>query len=365
MEHHDSFFPKDPNRRWVLATILRMPPELMAYLSLETTIPEQEKPESSLFPTSTKAIDTAEYYKTLQSYWIDGYPKGLEHTIKDVKRRIYLLKDKVLFEFSREKPLMIRLLCGYKVLLASIAHEQERYTEAKQHLTEAITLAGERECYDLQAIALMRRMALFIDNGDADATFGDFTMAQQLGKPVAPQIWGHMLTLASQSESHLAQDERDRLAALRHLDHAEKLAQPISTEQFLFLATFDKQRYLLDCAGACMASPIKKMRSPRNAEQYLREATKQDTVNGKSVNAYRQAYNDLIQAKIYCDRGHYPVAATTAENALVTLKGLQSKVHLNEIAALLAEIKEHVPLEIEVMSLEAELMKVQQPYLFG
>ena len=35
-----------------------------------------------------------------------------------------------------------------------------------------------------------------------------------------------------------------------------------------------------------------------------------------------------------------------------------------EIALLLAEIKEHQPLAVEVMSLEAELMKVQQPYLF-
>jgi hypothetical protein len=364
MEHNDSFFPKDPNRRWVLATLVHMPPELMAYLSLEATIPEQEKPEISLFPTSTKAIDTAEYYNTLQSYWIDGYPKGLKYAIKDVKRRIHLLKDKVLFEFSLEKPLLTRLLCGYKILLADYAIMQQDSTAAQQYLTDAFTLADEREYFDLQALALKQRMLISVNDANFEAALGDFEMAQQLGKPVAPQIYGQMITTASKSQSHLARDESDRVATLKQLDHAEKLVQPISPENFLFLATFDRQRYLLDSAQACMESPIKKMRSPGKAEEYLREAARQRNINGKSVNACRQVDSDLIQTKIYCDQGHYLVAATTAEQAVVTLKGLQSKIHLNEITALLAEMKEHVPLEIEVMSLEAELMKVQQPYLF-
>src|SRR5579864_6350294 len=112
MERNNSFFPNDPNRRWVLATLLRMPPDLMAYLSLEASIPEQEidNPEKPLFPIYTKAIDTDEYYKTLKKYWLNGYPKGLQHAIIDVKNRIYLLKEKVLFESSEEKPLLTRLL---------------------------------------------------------------------------------------------------------------------------------------------------------------------------------------------------------------------------------------------------------------
>ena len=111
-------------------------------------------------------------------------------------------------------------------------------------------------------------------------------------------------------------------------------------------------------------SQVEKLRSPKRAEVYLEEATKQSATKGNVVSAYRQAYHDLIQAKIYCDQSYYLVAATTAENALVALKGLQSKVHLNEIATLFTEIKEHYPLEMEVMSLEIELMKAQQPYLF-
>ena len=394
MEHDDSFFPNDLNRRWVLATLLRMPPDLMAYLSLQAITADHlgEISEKPLFPISTRALDTDEYYKTLQKYWLNGYPRGVENAIVDVKRRIYLLKDKALCEFALEKPVMTRLLCGYKILLADIAHEQQFYTEAKHYLTEAFDIAGARQCYDLQAMALLRRMMVHKNNGDFGSALSDFARAQQLEAlsnfskktlpkdksstievpqqlkhPIAsaPQIWGWMLTLASKSEAHLAADEGGRLAALKHLDEAEKRAQPISTEDFQFFVTFDKERYFLDSAEACVESPIKKLRSPGKAKEYLAEAQKESAAKGKSVNAHRQVDNDLVQARIYCDQERYLVAATTAEQALLTLNGLEAKVCLEKIAALFVEIKEHAPLEIEVMSLEAELMKVQQPYLFA
>ena len=368
MEHNNSFFPRDPNRRRVLATLLRMPPELMAYLSLETITPVvlvQEPVRRPLLSRSSRPIDTQEYYSTLQSYWTEGYPNGMEHAIQDIEGRMDLLKDKVLFEFSPEKPLLTRLLCGYKILHAEIAENQECYAQAAQYLSDAFTLAGERECYDLQAIALLRREMFFIYNGDAGAALSEFTISKQLYHPIAPQVWGYMITLASKSEARLAQDASDILSALKHLNHAEKFVKPISTEDFLFFATFDKQRYLLDCAGTCMKSPSKKWRSPKQASEYLTEAVRQGNVEGTSINSYRQAYHDMVLAKIYCDQGHYLVAATSAENALLTLNKIQSKANLNEIAALFPAIKEHHPLAIEVMSLEAELMKAQRPDLFG
>jgi len=393
MEHENSFFPNSPNRRWVLATLLRMPPDLMTYLSLEAiTADGQEQAERPLFPVSTKTLDTNEYYKTLQRYWIEGHPRGVENAILDVRRRISLLKDKALCEFSLEKPVMTRLLCGYKILLADIAGGQQFYAEAKHYLTEAFDIASARQCFDLQAIALMRRMIQSRYTGDFTSALSDFARAQQLaalsnyskkalrtnkvssvGIPqqlkhsvaCAPQIWGRMVSSTSIAEAHLAQDEQQRVAALRHLDEVEELAQPISTEDFQFFATFSRKGYFLRGAEACVESPIKKLRSPGKAEEYLKEAQqKESRLMGKVVDGSRQVDNDVIQARIYCDRGGYLIAATTAEQALLTLNRIESKVRLDQIAALLAEIKEHYPLAVEVMSLEAELMKAQRPYLF-
>jgi len=170
--------------------------------------------------------------------------------------------------------------------------------------------------------------------------------------------------MASIAEAHLAQNEGHRVAVLKHLDEAEGLPQPISTEDFQFFAIFDRERYFLDSAEACVESPLKRLRSPKKAEEYLAEAQKESVVKGRSVSGRRLVNNDIVQAKIYCDRDGYLVAATTAEQALLTLNGLESKFALDQIAALFAEIKEHHPLAVEVMSLEAELMKAQQPYLF-
>jgi hypothetical protein len=393
MEHNDSFFLNDHNRRWVLARLLRMPPELMAYLSLEVVIPDgrETAPERPLFPISTRTVDTTEYYKTLHKYWVEGYPRGVENAILDVRRRISLLKDKALSEFSLAKPVMTRLLCGYKILLADIAIDQQFYTEAEHYLTEAFDIAGARQCPDLQAMALMRRMTVHRTSGDFATALSDFARAQQLEalsnfakktvpknkpghveipqqlkRPVASaaQIWGWMVSIASVSEAHLAQNEGHRVAALKRLDDTERLPQPISTEDFQFFVTFDKERYFLSSAEACMESPLKKLRSPTKAAEYLKEAQKESVSKGRSINGHRQALNDIVQAKIYCDREGYLVAATTAEQALLTLNRLESKFALDRIARVLAEIKEHDSLAIEVMSLEAELMKAQQPYLF-
>jgi hypothetical protein len=112
-----------------------------------------------------------------------------------------------------------------------------------------------------------------------------------------------------------------------------------------------------------MAAPLKKLRTPTKAQDYL------DKINmsqkNKRSNAYRQAYRDLIQTKIYCDQGYDPVALATAENVLKTLKEIGSGVHLNSIAGLLQALKERNPHNIDVLNLELELMKARQPYLFN
>jgi hypothetical protein len=218
-----------------------------------------------------------------------------------------------------------------------------------------------------QELEALSNLAKKTSSKDTKGKPSTVEISQQLKRPVAstPQIWGQMLTLTSISEAHLAKDEADRLAILKDLDEAEKRAQPISTEDFQFFVTFDKERYFLDCAQACVESPIKKLRSSTKAKEYLAEVQKESAAKGKSVNAHRQVDNDVVQARIYCDKERYLVAATTAEQALLTLKELESKVCLGKIATLFAEIKERAPLEIEVMSLEAELMKAQQPYLFA
>ena len=172
-----------------------------------------------------------------------------------------------------------------------------------------------------------------------------------------------MLTVGSRSGAALAQDNADLSTALSKLEKAGKLVEQPSHEEFAFFFGLTQDRYCLDCAATLMASPMKKLRAPMKAQEYL------DTINidrkQKRSNAYRQIYSDLIQAKIYADQGRDSVAIIAAESALLTLKEIGSGVHLKTIAGLVQGLKVRNPHTMEVVSLEVELMKVRQPYLFN
>ncbi len=363
MEQTDGFFPKDPKRRWVLATLLNVPPVIMAFLGIE---PQNKKPSKAIVPSPSTSIDIEEYYATLQAYQTEvGYAGGIANAVEDIKDRVDRLHDIVLYVGSLQKLQVIQLLCGYQLLLADIAQDQGCRKAAKRYLTNAMILAKEKHCGDLQAVALFRREAFFDDSGNFQLALHDFEMARQLKLPMAPQVQGKMLGVASRSQTRLAQDNHDLFAALRCLDDAEKLVKPGANEDILFSTVFDQERYFLDRAAALMASPIKKLRSPGKAQEYLTLAAKERVINSERARLDRQAYSDLIQAKIYRDQGYYPVAAVAAEQVLLTLKKLQSSVHTHEVADLFEDIKAHYPHGIEIASLELELMKVQQPYLFN
>ncbi len=361
MEQTDGFFPKDPKRRWVLATLLNVPPVIMAFLGLEAP---NEKPGKALIPSPSAPVDIEEYYARLLSYRMDGEYSGVD-AIDDIKDRVDRLHDTVLYIRSSQKQQMIRLLCGYQLLLADAAQEQGCFKVAKRYLTNAVLLAEEKQCFDLQTITLFQREAFFSDNGNWGAALHDFEAARQLKYTPVPHVQGRVLGVASRSKVRLAQDNHDLFTALRYLDDAEKLIKPGANDDILFSIVFDQERFFLDKAAALMASPIKRLRSPDKAQEYLTLATKARRVSSVSTQLARQANNDLIQAKIYNDQGYYPVAAVTAEQVLLTLKKLQSSIHMNEVVDLFKDIKAHYPHGIEIASLELELMKVQQPYLFN
>jgi tetratricopeptide (TPR) repeat protein len=371
MEQTDSFFPKHPNRRWVLAKLLQMPPAFMAEVGLDEHEPPQPQPDRAIIPNPSKHVNFEAYYTKLQSYSVDGYPDGIESAIDDIKARIHRLY--AVIHYSRQKPQVARLLCGYQIMLANIAKQLQCYKASTQYFNNAITIAEEYECRDLLGIALFRRQATFADIGDYPSALAVFERAKKQGYFASP-LQGVLLSVAGKSQAALAQDKSDLSAALSYLDAAEKLTGEPEAGNFLFFAAFDKENYFLYRATALMNPPDEKLRSPDKAEKCLVEVEKQRRIAGKSISAgksirtSRQAHSDLIQAKIYYDQGYDPVAAATAENVLIALNqdsGFVSSSYLKQIADLLQGLKQRAPGEEFVTCLELELMKRQQPYLFN
>ncbi|MGH2479112.1 MAG: hypothetical protein ACRDHW_05600, partial [Ktedonobacteraceae bacterium] len=71
MEQNDTFFPDHPDRRWILAKILNIPPTLLALVGLNVVANDLSPENTALFPR--RHIDVHEYHTALQSYWLRGY----------------------------------------------------------------------------------------------------------------------------------------------------------------------------------------------------------------------------------------------------------------------------------------------------
>jgi tetratricopeptide (TPR) repeat protein len=368
MEQTNSFFPRDPKRRWVLARLLNIPPALLALARGDLPEIVQSQPERIVPDPPSKYVDIEAYYTQLQSYWLNGYPLGVEQAIEDIQARIDRLHD--ILPYSRQKPHMVRLLCGYQIALAAIAQEQQADKTARKYLTNAVQLAREQECYDLLAVALLQREFFFENTGAFQEALRDFKEIRRLKAAVPPQLQGLALSLAGMSMAHLAQTDDECSTALSYLDKAERrIVEQPETSNFLFFAMFDKERYFLNRAMALMASPDKQLRSLEKAQECLKDAERRRAMSGKSISVSRQMYSDLIQAKVYFDQGYDPVAAATAEQILLTLRdgGLMhcDTFYLRHITELLQGLKQRAPREEFVISLEVEVMKRQEPYLFN
>jgi len=373
MEQTDSFFPNHPNRRWILAQLLNVPAALLALVELEPASSPGSPKKSSLVPAPGKHIDLEEYQNTLQSYWFHRDTETLEDVIRDARSRIHKLHEHILYVSTPQKQHMTRLLCGYQILLADIAQDQQCWTAAQRYLTNALILAREKNRPDLQVIALNRRMLFFVDVGNGEAALHNFVPTRKLIEYAPSPLQGKIFSLAATAQARLAQDNDALTQALRYSDEASKFIDHPTSDGFLFFhGAFDWERYLLDRASALMHPAIKKVRAPQKAQQLLDEAVKERRLHIQQTNArdtrtplYRQAHSDLLQAQIYFDQGYDPVAITSAESVLTTIKELGSGVLLEDVASLVKGLKERDPHNIEIANLELALMKLKQPYLFN
>ncbi|QBD78743.1 hypothetical protein EPA93_23260 [Ktedonosporobacter rubrisoli] len=368
MEQTDGFFPKDPKRRVVLAKLLNIPPVLLAAVGLDSFLSADEsQAEQATIPgPASKHIDVEEYYTTLQSYWTEGYPNGLEAAVDDTLTRIDRLHDIALYVRTQQKPEIIRLLCGYQIQLAEIAKEQRSFQAAKSYLTNALLLAREKACTDLLPIVLYRREILFDDLGDREQALLNLEQIKQNKHKwrIPAQLRGATLSVAARAQAAAAQSEDEKKNALLYLDEAENLTRTAITSNYLFFVSYDRERYLLDRAAALMRPVDKKLRAPERAQECLLRVEQERKISGKLMNICRQQDTDLIQAQIYHDNGYDPIAAATAEQVVNTLEATGQYKYLKPVTALFQGLKERHPYEDFSVSLELALMRVKSPRLF-
>ncbi|MBV9688837.1 MAG: hypothetical protein JO202_03900 [Ktedonobacteraceae bacterium] len=357
--------PKDQKRRWILATLLDIPPFLFGLEARPVPPP--------LF--CWKPVDVAEYRAKLEHYCRLFHRGSVQQAVPHIQRRINHLNHAFRLATSpREKGEMLKLLCEYYTLAGDIAHSQMYPDEAIALLSSAIMIAREQHFYDLWAYALRQRGIGYLDRGEITAMRAGFATAQadfeaakrdldearSLEPHLSPQWYSALLLIAGKAEGYFARDGRELKQALKLIDGASKqIGKPLYGISSIII--LDEERYHLDKAAASITSPLRAARLPETARQALEDAEQAATFVSKP----RQASRAARWAKIYFVEEFYPVATNLAEEALSIAQDIDSSIHKAYVEALYRSLRASpYGKDAEVARLGAKLLRVQQPALF-
>jgi hypothetical protein len=367
MMENQNMVPLDEKRRWMLATLLDIPPVLFG---LEST-----SPHDALF--LWKPVDVMEYRAALVQYCASFHLSGLQlHSLRDVKRRISALHREAPFANPLDKQGMFTLLCGYYILAGDIVRDQMGLGEGIALHSRAITIAEENMLYDLWAYALRQRGNTYADRGQitaglkgfaaAQADFAaaarDMQAAQHLESHLSPHRQASIALSAGVNEAWMVRDRQELLKALKVIDQVTGQIDKPADEQSIVALRLDQGRYHLSRALALLASPFQTVRAPASARQALEEVTRATAQTQKG----RQADNALLLAKSYLVEGFYAMATARAEDALELVKDIGSRWRLAYIENLYRDLRvSSYGKEAEVAKLGVKLVRVQQPELFN
>jgi hypothetical protein len=365
MMENQNMVPKDEKRRWILATLLDIPPALFGL--------ESASPQGRLL--LWKPVEVAEYRTALIQYCASFHLSGLQHSLRDIKRRISTLHREAPFANLAEKPEMWMLLCRYYILAGDIIRDQMGLDEGIGLYSRAIIVAAEQACYDLWAFALRQRGNGYLDRGEITAGLKGFAAAQadieaaardmqaalHLERYISPHRKATIVLSAGATEAHMARDRQELLRALKVIDQATGQIDKPADEGGITLK-LDQERYHLNRAVAFLASPFQIARSPASAREELEAATRATEPTHK----VRQAWNATLLAKSYLIEGRYAMATARAEDTLDLLKDIGSSTQLAYVEALYRGLRtsphgKHP----DVAELGVKLLRVQQPQMFN
>jgi hypothetical protein len=327
--------PNDPYRRWVLATLLCIPPALLLGESFtQEVLPKQ----SSLHLRHEESIDLEEYSTSLLSYAVQDYNgvADVSGALKDMHRRIHKLHSESPYSSQKEK--MMLLLCGYHIRAGSIA----------------IILAEEHHYDALYVAALDKRGALLMDQGNVVEALKSFEAAKYaIDHPnkteeghsyISPPSQGGIYIALAKAKAHMAERPADLDAALKLVDEAEGLigqknSEPDLTAVYSIMrSAAELERVYLERSAILLEPALQDLHRPMTAQGQIDLAI--ENASPYSSSRKHQAYINILQARSWYDRGYHKIATTLATEALVVMKEINSRANINRIAQLHSDLKE-------------------------
>ncbi len=356
--------PQDPKRRWVLATLLSIPPALFGLEPLDY-ISNVEKTQHILGTIQHKSVDISEQSNGLENCWKLYYSSSTLPSIQEILHRIRTLRENIFYVHAQQKATMMQLLCDYHVVLACILSDQQQFDQAIDLLNVAIPIAKENDLSTSHALALYQHGIILFDRWEMSReqrnqtdlfhAISDFDLAYKIGHSVDSQLRGAILLLAGEARANATQTEKDKTDALTMMDKGWQIAQHNTSDDKHFVK-LNEERYHNNKGSALTA-----MGRPKAG---IDELCSIDGFDSPEL-LRRHAYNHVLQAKAYTRWGYYPMATTIARDVLTSIRNIESNINLARITNIYHNLKESsYGSSIDVAQLGVELMKTRQPQVF-
>ncbi len=330
------------SRRRLLATMFRIPPALLGLASLEELLKhsfsDEKRNIGAIIQTSgetlnTSEVDWQEYRAALNGYWQLHHTRTAEDTLREILVRINHVHQALPYLSGEQERGANALLCQYHIAAGSIMDPIASFNEAIAHLNLAVQVAKKLENKELYAAALYRRGGIFFDNERYLHAVNDYDLAREYQASLSVPLREALVLKAGYAHAKIARDETERNAAIALLDSAGNVirrSDPALMSDDRHFLKLNIERYYLDKGAALIA-----IGRPSAALDELALVAAQEQSNLPR----RYAYSNLLHSQAYADKGFFPIATSTAIDALDIMQEIHSSVNIVRIRKLYEQLK--------------------------
>jgi tetratricopeptide (TPR) repeat protein len=364
-------------RRRMLALLLDIPPVAFGILPLEEILFQQQKstPTRTLVvarPEKEETLDLTFYKDRLKTIWNRNHITTAQDRLAHITADIVSITTAFPYVNGDDEKEIRAVLCRYHQLHAHILRDQGHYDAAIAELEKAAILAERAENLHLFAVTLLRIGSVLRDRGDVtealakiEAARGNSTGADQKRRQanadymaaidqytrirglerIPPALHGVLLFDEGYAQAHLAHGNRDAIfAALALLKNGGKIiAETRGLLEDEFSMRITERTYRNTKVAAMLSAGW-----PREA---LQELTNVMDLPSEGDMTRQNAYTDYLWSQAYADLRLIDAAATPAQDALVVMKQIKSRVHVLRIAGLQGQLSQLDNKNIEVIRL--------------
>ncbi len=364
-------------RRRVLALLLDIPPAALGIITLEEIL-HQHRQDIPTMPLAGAqrgkevAFDLAIYESRLKALWNRNHTNTAQDRLTQITTAMADLTSELPYVSGDDEKEARAFLCRYHHLHAHILRDQGRYDAAIVELEKASILAERVENFPLLAVTLLRIGSVLRDRGTVteaqakiEAARGNSQGANQIRQQAnadylaaidcytrirnlqrLPDVLrGVVLFDEGYAQAHLAHGNLEaKRTALAHIKAGGKIitaTRDILEEEFAIKIT--ERTYHNTKAATMLAAGW--------TREALQELTDLMDLPEEGDMTRQNAYTDYLWSQAYADLGLIDAAATPAQDALVKMKQIKSRIHIMRIAGLQGQLSQLDSKHIEVIRL--------------